>query len=91
MNMKKWNSLPKDVQDIVHEAVRYTQIYSLGWVAAHQAAQLSTMTKAGMKVINFSKAEAKIWKDTAADALWAHYETVMSAGDYAEARKLMGF
>ena len=91
MNLDKWNKLPKDVQDIVHEAARYTQIWSLGWVAAHQAAQLSIMTKGGMKVINFSDAEAAIWKKTATDALWGHYKTVMNAGEYAEARKLMGF
>ena len=91
MNLAKWNSLPKDLQDIIHEAVAATQSWSLGWVAAHQAVQLKAMVKGGMEVINFSDAEADQWANTTNDALWAHFKSAMSAGDYAEARKLMGY
>jgi TRAP-type C4-dicarboxylate transport system substrate-binding protein len=91
MNMDKWNSLPSDVQDIVHEAAAATQSWALGWVAAHQAVQLKTMLKGGMEAINFSDAEAAEWTQTSNDALWAHFKSVMSADDYAEARKLMGY
>lgn len=90
MNLKKWNSLTKEQQDILHAAVRRTQIWSLGWVAAHQQKQLEAMTKAGMKVITFSKAEAALWQKTARDALWANFKTVMSPDEFATAQRLMG-
>ncbi len=91
MNLKKWNSLPKDVQKIILDSVRVVQIWSQGWISAYQSSQLATMTKAGMKVIKFSKAEADKWAKTANESLWAHFKKAMSAGDYAQARKLMGY
>jgi TRAP-type C4-dicarboxylate transport system substrate-binding protein len=90
MNLAKWNSLPKDVQDIMLVAARKTQSWSRGWVSAYQAVQLVGMQKGGMKVVKFSDAEAKRWHDTAGSALWAHFKSVMSADDYAAARKLLG-
>lgn len=91
MNLAKWNSLPKDLQEIMLEAARATQAWSQGWVAAHQTSQLATMQKAGMKVIEFSPAEAERWAKTSGEALWAQFKKVMSADDYAKARKLMGY
>ncbi len=43
-----------------------------------------------MKVIKLSKAETARWSRTADDALWAHFKSVMSANDYATARRLIG-
>jgi len=90
MNMAKWNSLPKDLQQVVLEAVRQTQRWSQGFVAGHQTAQLATMRKAGMQMIEFSPAEAAEWTKTANEALWAQFKKVMAADDYARARKLLG-
>jgi TRAP-type C4-dicarboxylate transport system substrate-binding protein len=91
MNLAKWKGLPRDVQDIVLEAVRHTQSWSQGWVAGHHTSQLATMRKAGMKVIEFSPAEAERWARTSNEALWAQFKKVMSAEDYAAARKLLGY
>ena len=91
VNLKKWNSLSKDVQQAMLDAVAPVQRWSAGWMSAHQAYQLAAMKKAGMKVIKFSDAEAKNWAKTSNEALWAHFKTVMSADDYATARKLMGY
>ena len=91
VNLKKWNSLPKDVQQVMLDSVGVIQQWSRGWMSAHQGFQLATMKKAGMKVIRFSDAEAKNWAKTSNEALWAHFKTAMSADDYAEARKLMGY
>ncbi len=91
MNLDKWNSLPKDLQDVLHEAARKTQMWSTGWVSAFQATQLAGMQKGGMKVIEFTPQEAEQWTRTAEEALWAHFKSVMSAEDYAKARELMGF
>lgn len=91
MNLAKWNSLPKDLQDIVHQAVQKTQSWSRGWVSAYQAVQLVGMQKGGMKVVKFSDAEAKLWHQTANDALWGHFKSVMSAEDYNTSRRLLGF
>lgn len=91
MNLAKWNSLPEDLQDVLHEAARRTQMWSTGWVSAFQATQLAGMQEGGMKVIEFTPQEAEQWTRTADEALWAHFKSVMSAGDYAKARQLLGF
>ena len=91
VNLKKWNSLSKDVQQAMLDSVAPVQQWSAGWMSAHQAYQLAAMKKAGMKVIQFSDAEAKNWAKTSNEALWAHFKTVMSEADYAAARKLMGY
>ncbi len=91
VNLKKWNSLSKEVQQAMLDSVAPVQRWSAGWMSAHQAYQLAAMKKAGMKVIRFSDAEAKNWAKTSNEALWAHFKTVMSAEDYATARKLMGY
>ena len=91
VNLKKWNGLSKDVQQAMLDSVAPVQRWSAGWMSAHQAYQLAAMKKAGMKVIKFSDAEAKNWAKTSNEALWAHFKTVMSADDYATARKLMGY
>ncbi|MBI2881544.1 MAG: TRAP transporter substrate-binding protein DctP [Candidatus Tectomicrobia bacterium] len=91
MNLAKWNRLPKDLQEVILEAVRVTQIWSQGWISAFQTSQLATMKKAGMKVIEFSPAEARRWGKTANEALWGQFKKVMSADDYAKARKLLGY
>lgn len=91
MNLAKWNSLPKDVQDIMIDAVRTTQSWAMGWIAAHEVAQLNIMLGAGMKKLELPEAELKKWTQTSNDAMWAHFKTVMSEAEYAKARKLMGY
>ena len=91
MNLRKWNSLPKDVQQIILDSVRVIQVWSQGWISAFQSTQLSAMKKAGMKVIKFSKSEAARWAKTSNDALWANFKKAMSAADYAEVRRLMNY
>ena len=49
------------------------------------------MIKGGMKVIQFSEADAKQWDEVSTTALWAHFKKAMSADDYSRARKLMGY
>lgn len=91
MNLDKWNSLPKDVQDIMMEAVQTTQIWALGWVAAFQTTQLQTMLEGGMEKLKLSPEESEKWAETANEALWAHFKQAMSQEDYAKARKLLGY
>lgn len=91
VNLAKWNSLPKDVQEIMTDAVRDTQKWAMGWIAAHQIAQLKIMLDSGMKQIELSDKELALWSKTANDSMWAHFKTVMSKEDYTTARKLLGY
>jgi len=91
INLDVWNSLSKNLQEIILEAVSETQSWSHGWVAAHQVSELSRMQAAGMEVIQLSPAEATRWAETSNEALWAHFKGVMSSEDYAKARQLMGY
>ncbi len=90
MNSAKWNAISADLHKVVFEATRKTQAWSQGWVSAYQAVQLAGMRKGGMKVITLSKEETARWNRTADTALWAHFKSVMSAQDYATARRLLG-
>ena len=90
VNVRKWNGLPEDSKKIMYQAAADTQAWARGFVAEQQAAQLAKMKAAGMTVIEFTPADAKRWEDTAREALWAHFKTVMSAQDYASARRLLG-
>lgn len=91
MNLAKWNSLPKDVQDIMLDAAQSTQIWAMGWIAAHQISQLNLMLAAGMKKIELSDEEKKSWAKIANDSMWAHFKSAMSESDYTTARKLLGY
>lgn len=88
INLAKWNSLPEDAKQILNKAAADTQQWARGWVSAHQAVQLAKMKAAGMKVIEFAPADAKRWEDTSREALWANFKSVMSADEYATARRL---
>ncbi len=90
VNIRKWNSLPEESKKVMFQAAADTQAWARGFVAEQQAAQLNKMKAAGMTVIEFTPAEAKRWEDTAREALWAHFKTVMSAQDYASARRMLG-
>lgn len=89
MNLEKWNSLSGEVQEIVHQAVRNTQTWAIGFVAEHEAKQLKIMQDAGMEVISLPADDAESWSKIADEALWAHFKTTMDEQAYAEARKLL--
>jgi TRAP-type C4-dicarboxylate transport system substrate-binding protein len=89
MNQAKWDSLPDDVKATIMEVVDETQIWALGWVAAHQANQLPTMKAAGMEVVDLPDDEAAKWKAAAEDALWKHFESTIDAGDFKRASDLL--
>ena len=91
MNLAKWNKLSGEAQKTMLDAVSRTQAWSQGWVSAYQAVQLKAMLKGGMKLVTFSDQEAAHWQKTAGEALWAQFKSVMSADDYATARRLLGF
>ncbi|MDC0038518.1 TRAP transporter substrate-binding protein DctP [Gammaproteobacteria bacterium] len=90
MNLAKWNSLSPELQGIMLESVAAIQAWSRGWISAYQNTQLAGMIKGGMKVIQFSEADAKQWDEVSSNALWAHFKKAMSADDYSRARKLLG-
>jgi len=90
VNQAKWKALPDDAKKVMYEAAAKTQAWSRGWVAQQQAEQIKKMKAAGMQMIEFSPAEAKRWTDTSRSALWAHFKSVMTPENYAEARKLLG-
>lgn len=89
MNRDKWNGLPDKAKSVIMESVAATQLWALGWVAAHQANQLPAMTGAGMQVVKLSDEEAAKWHQAASDALWAHFKATIDADDYAEATRLL--
>ena len=91
MNLAKWNKLSGDAKKVMLDAVGPVQGWTAGWVSAFQAQQLKAMLKGGMKLVTFSDKEAAQWETTANEALWAQFKSVMSADEYATARRLLGY
>ena len=91
MNLGKWNKLSGDAKKVMLDAVGPVQGWTAGWVSAFQAQQLKAMLKGGMKMVRFSDKEAAQWETTANEALWAQFKSVMSADEYATARRLLGY
>lgn len=91
MNLAKWNKLSGDAKKVMLDAVGPVQGWTAGWVSAFQAQQLKEMLKGGMKLVTFSDEEAAQWETTANEALWAQFKSVMSADEYATARRLLGY
>ena len=91
MNLAKWNKLSGDAKKVMLDAVGPVQGWTAGWVSAFQAQQLKAMLKGGMKLVTFSDKEAAHWRKTAGEALWAQFKSVMSAEEYATARRLLGY
>ncbi len=70
INLKKWNSLPQHLKDVVKAAqVEVESAYLPIW-ARHEANEREKMLKAGMKPIKFSPADAKWYFETAYTAAW---------------------
>ncbi|WP_347312081.1 TRAP transporter substrate-binding protein [Defluviimonas sp. SAOS-178_SWC] len=90
MNQDRWDSLPEKAHDDIMKAVETTQLWALGWVAAHQATQLPAMQAAGMEVIELSDEDAKEWREKSRAALWKRFEDTIDAEDYKEAKRLIG-
>jgi TRAP-type C4-dicarboxylate transport system substrate-binding protein len=76
MNLDKWNSLSPEVQEILLQAVRETQEFSIGWFAQNQDEQVRLMKEGGVELIDISDEEATRWNEAANEALWAYYGTV---------------
>jgi len=70
MNLKKWNSLPKHLQNIFIEAQKQIEKDYLPIWAKHEANERQKMLKAGMKPLTFSPADAKWYVETAYSAAW---------------------
>ncbi|MCC6609513.1 MAG: TRAP transporter substrate-binding protein DctP [Burkholderiales bacterium] len=90
MNLQKWNALPEDAKQLMYRAAADTQKWSQGFVAEKQSEQIERIKAAGMALVEFTPQEAKRWEDTAREALWAHFKTVMRPEEYATARRLLG-
>jgi TRAP-type mannitol/chloroaromatic compound transport system substrate-binding protein len=107
MNMDKWNSLPQPALGRAGHRPRSrcgdailgagmgrgppggpAQDHAQG---RHGSDQLLRRRGCGVDQDQQRDAEAAEWTQTSNDALWAHFKSVMSAEDYAEARNLMGY
>jgi TRAP-type C4-dicarboxylate transport system substrate-binding protein len=78
MNAKKWDSLPKHIQDVIREAVRLEIIAIDARTADDISNEYKAMKKAGMQVINFSPVDTKKYLDMAYEEGWRGQLTMES-------------
>jgi len=89
MNLKSWNKLPKDVQDLMLKAQKDTQYWWEGFIGAVDARQQRQAKAAGMKFVKFSKPENKKYVELAQDSLWAYFKKTLKPKRYDDLRKLL--
>lgn len=77
MNLRRWNSLSPEIQDILLKAMAETQEWTRGWFAQNLEEQVTAMKAAGMEVLELSDAESERWTKLANESLWGYYATVL--------------
>jgi TRAP-type C4-dicarboxylate transport system substrate-binding protein len=70
MNAKKWDSLPKHIQDVLMEALRLEVIAIDKRNKGEVDTEYKELKKAGLEIIKFSRAETKKYLDMAYDEGW---------------------
>jgi TRAP-type C4-dicarboxylate transport system substrate-binding protein len=70
MNAKKWDSLPKHIQDVLMEALRLEVIAIDKRTEEEIDTEYKELKKAGMGIVKFSRAETKKYLDMAYDEGW---------------------
>ncbi|WP_225027523.1 TRAP transporter substrate-binding protein [Xinfangfangia pollutisoli] len=88
MNLDKWNALEPEIQQILLDSVKETQLFAQTWFADNQDEQVGLMKAAGMEVITLDPAEAERWNQVVVDALWAYYDTIYSPEQIATIKDL---
>ena len=79
MNNDKWNSMPKDLQDIVQQCANDSQAKQLKDRGASDAAAEKVMADAGVKINEISDAERARMKD-ACQPIYDQYEKEYNLG-----------
>lgn len=91
MNLKAWNKLPKDVQDLLLKVQMNTQYWWEGFLSAEDARQQKEAKAAGMQFVKFSRAENEKYIKLSQDALWAYFKKILSPKRYKELRQLLEY
>lgn len=89
INLDKWNSIPKPLQDIIKQAMADTEVWSQGFLKDLAADQRKRATAAGLEMIKFSDADNQRYIKASADAAWKDMEKELGPDAYAKQRKLM--
>ena len=70
MNLNKWNSLPKNLQDLMKEVTSQVETETPGIFAELNTKERDMAVKAGLQAIKFSSADAEWYNRIAYEAAW---------------------
>ena len=70
VNLDKWQSLPKELQDIMLEGQQQHAVEAGKKMAEFNAAQRQKLIDAGVEFVKFSETDAAKFRETAYDAQW---------------------
>jgi TRAP-type C4-dicarboxylate transport system substrate-binding protein len=80
MNLKKWNALPKDIQDIFEEvSSRWIDVHGKAWDQLDQEGRQYSLSL-GNKIIPLSKEENNRWKKAVSPIIGDYVKTVNAKG-----------
>jgi TRAP-type C4-dicarboxylate transport system substrate-binding protein len=89
LNLKKWNSLPKDLQDLLATVTKEVEAEQYVTQRDQEAGHLKKIAEAGMKPITFSAEDANWYVRLAYDSKWAEAKDKLTPQDYDASRKLL--
>ena len=72
INLDKWNSLPKNLQELLTRIIVETEPKMVEWLKEDEVVERQKMKDKGVEFIKFSPADAKWYVDSAFEALWEY-------------------
>jgi TRAP-type C4-dicarboxylate transport system substrate-binding protein len=93
MNKKKWNSLPKDIQDAITSVsgLEGSKSFGKGMFDSGKEAVMANAKKAGSPIVEytFPPAEQKKWSEVGGKPLWEQWVKEKEAEGYSKAREIL--
>jgi len=91
MNLDKFKSLPKHLQEIMKEVAVENEKEMVDWFNEENKRAKRQLLDAGVEFITFSPEDAKLYVDLAVQARWEDYKKRVSPEVYNKATEMLGY
>jgi len=90
VNLDKWNSLPKDLQQLMIDTQKEIESEAIQWFEKlDQVDGVAALQAAGVELGRFSPEDSAIYENIAYDFTWEKFRKLVSEEDYQKARSLL--
>ena len=89
VNLDKWNTLPKDLQQLMIDVMREIEEEVPTYFEEYDAAAFENLKRDGVEVVRFSPEESAYYENICYEAGWNEIKPKLSAESYEKLRKLL--